>query len=335
VKRPESDPELLESKESMLKSRWVKILTEEQGQDGGWARFHSMDHSVKRKGPTTEAAVGRIVQLGVDAENEIVQRTISYLEGLLSGRFPWPEHKERNDRWPTGQEMFVAAMLAELQPDHELLAGICHKWCKIAEATFASGMYDPEAECRAHCRLTGATSMRGSYLVVRNWYALILLSCRHARLAERTEKALLDWLWAHPKGIGYADVPLTASLGDLKRTSGQRWLSSQMLLSRFPSWPSKVSETIQELWALRNEDGLWDFGKTMDLAKLSEGHRKKVNRTIDHSIHVLLLLDAYHSRDVMWRRVKFANRERAGRSLLWDPPPSRPSTYGLGKFHIH
>lgn len=280
----------------MMESRWVKSLAEEQGQDGGWARFHSMDRSAKRKTPTTEAAVERIVQLGVDPQSEIVQRTISYLEGLLSGKNPWPERKERNDRWPTGQEMFVAAMLAELQPDHQLLGEICRKWVKIAEAAFASGRYDPEAEWQAHCRLTGATSMRGSYLVLRNRYALILLSCPQARLSGRAEKALLDWLWAHPKGIGYADVPLTASMGRLKRTSGQQWLSSQMLLSRFPSWASKVSESIQELWASRNEEGLWDFGEGMDLAKLSEKHRRRVNRAIDHSVHVLLLLNAYYSR---------------------------------------
>lgn len=250
----------------------------------------------QEKDPTTEAAVGCIAQLGVDSQTDIVQRTVSYLEKLLSNELPWPEHKERNDRWPTGQEMFIAAMLAELRPDHQLLREICRKWAKIAEATFASGIYDPEAEWQAHCRLTGAVSMRGSYLVLRNRYALVLLSCRQARLTEHTEKALLDWLWTHPKGVGYADVPLATSLDRLKRTSGQRWLSSQMLLSRFPSWHARVSDTIQELWALRNENDFWDFGKTVDFAKLSEGHRRRVNRTIDHSVHVLLLIDVYHSR---------------------------------------
>lgn len=280
----------------MQESRWIKELAEEQAQDGGWTRFHSMDYSAKRKIPTTEAAVGRLVQLGVDRRSEMVTRATSYLEGLLSDELPWPEPKEKNDRWPVGQELFTAAMLAELQPDHRLLIPICRKWAKIAEDTFSSGSYDPEAEWRAHCRLTGATSMQDSYLVVRNRYALILLSCRQSKLTRRAENALLDWLWAHPKGVGYADVPLTASLRHLKHTSGQRWLSSQMLLSRFRCWPSKVSETIQELWALRNEDGLWDFGPALKLARLSESHRKTVNRTIDHSVHVLLLLDAYYSR---------------------------------------
>ena len=280
----------------MLESRWIKELTEEQCQDGGWTRFHSMDTSAKRRIPTTGAAIGRIVQLGCEPQSEMVRRAISYLEGLLSNELPWPEHKELNDRWPVGQEMFIAAMLAEPQPNHALLSSVCRKWTEIAEETFASGLYNPEAEWEAHCRLTGATTMRGSYLVVRNRYALILLSCRQAQLTQRTEKALLDWLWTHPKGVGYLGVPLPASLGSLKRTSGQRWLSSQMLLSRFASWPSKSAETIRELWALQNEDGLWDFGPSMDLARLSEGHRRKVNRTIDHSVHILLLLDAYHSR---------------------------------------
>lgn len=295
LKRPVNDQDLLHSQQSIRKSRWFKDLSDEQRQDGGWTRFHSADYSAKRRIQTTEAAVGRIVELGVDPNDRIVVQAVSYLERLLTNGLPWPETKETNDRWPVGQQMFVAGTLAKLRPDHELLREPCRKWGRIAAEAFASGHYDSDAEWKAHCQLTGATSMRGSYLVLRNRYALELLTCQQTALPRQIERALLDWLWSHPEGLGYADVPLSMSMRCLASTKGQRWLDSHKLLSGFPAWSSRAAEIMRDLWSLQNGDGLWDFGPSMTLARLSENHRKRANRVIDHSVHVLLLLDVYFS----------------------------------------
>jgi len=293
VRRPQGDLGLTEGKKAMLSSRWVAELMAEQSHHGGWARFHSMDTKARRKIPTTEFAVWRAVQLGVEPSDKVLVRATTYLERLLTGTLKWPGHKEPNDRWPTGQEMFAAATLAEVRPEHGLLEPICRKWIQIAEQAFTSGRYDPEDEWRAHCRLTGATTMRNSYLVMNNRYAMRLLACYEHRLSDRTEKALVEWVWQDCGKLGYLDAPLAEPVGRLSPTVIERWFRSQMIMSRFRSWPSKMRETVRRLWDMQNADGVWDFGPTVGL-RLSENWRRRMSRAIDHSVHVLLLLRAYY-----------------------------------------
>ncbi len=293
--RPANDQDLLRSRRVALESRWIKDLSEEQCEDGGWKRFHSADSGAKRRIPTTEAAIRRVVQLGVDVDTKMTTQAIVYLERLMTHELAWPESKEINDKWPVGQELFIAATLAELSPDHKLLIEPCRKWAEIATSAFESGQYDPEAEWKAHCRLTGAVTMRNSYLVLRNRYALSLLSSPQADLCAFTEQALLNWLWKHPRGLGYADVPLSAPINSLRHTQGYRWLDSHMLLTRFSGWSSKAEFIVRDLIPLQNQVGLWDFGPSLELPRLSENYRREMNRTIDHSVHALLLLDAFRT----------------------------------------
>jgi len=293
LRRPDGDPELDDAKTAALGSRWVNELTEEQNRDGGWGRFHSMNSKARRRVATTEGGVARAVQIGLNPGDKILERATKYLAGLLRGKIPWPEHSEPNDQWPAGQEMFVAATLAEIQPDHELLEPVCQKWIAIAEQTFSSGRYDAERECRAHCELRGATTMRNSYLVLNNRYATFLLACHEHQLSDRTEKALVEWIWKDCGKLGYLNAPLAKPVERLCPTVTHRWFRSQMIMSRFRSWPSKNWETIRRLWDMQNAEGLWDFGATPGL-RLSEDWRKVMNRAIDHSVFVLLLLRAHY-----------------------------------------
>ena len=222
-----------------------------------------------------------------------IQMRILLLSQLLAGMLQWPEHREPNDRWPTGQEMFVAATLAEIQPEHGLLEPICRKWIQIAEQAFASGRYDPEDEWRAHCRLTGATTMRHSYLVMNNRYAMRLLACYEHWLSDHTEKALVEWMWKDCGKLGYLDAPLAQPVDRLGPTVMERWFRSQVIMSRFRSWPTKIRHTIRRLWDMQDADGVWDFGSTVGL-RLSENWRRRMSRAIDHSVHVLLLLRLYY-----------------------------------------
>lgn len=296
--RDPSDPNMREAKILSLNSRWIKALAAEQNPDGGWSRFHSMNTRAKNKIPTTEYAVDNALSLGLDQNDVILARAQSYLEGLLEGTIAWPEDefKESNDRWPAGEEMFIAATLAMINPRHPLLQSVIEKWCHIAEAAFAFSTYDPEAEWRAHCLLTGATTMRNSYLVLNNRYALRILSCTPQILKPGTEKALLDWLWQLPVGVGYFQIPLQIPVAHLPPRSLGRWFASQQILSRFFHWRQKIKPFIEELWSLKNADGFWDFNAKANLYNyhLSESWRKRNHYLIDQSIHVLLLLSAYY-----------------------------------------
>ncbi len=193
--------------------------------------------------------------------------------------------------------MFVSATLAIIDPQHPLVQSVADKWCHIAEAAFASGCYDPEAEWRAHCRLTGATTMRNSYLVLNNRYALTLLGCAQPGLKEKTERGLLHWIWQHPRGIGYLDVPLHIPISQHHPRTLGRWFTSHWILSLFTGWREKIRPDIDALWSMQMSDGFWDFGAKASQYNfhLSENWRKANNHLIDQSIRVLLLLESYYA----------------------------------------
>ena len=256
-----------------------------------------MDTKARRRIATTEFAVGRAIGLGLTRDDDLLSKAVDYLEGLLTGEIRWPEGKEANDRWPVGQEMFVSATLAQIEPSNKLLGPVYDKWTRIAENTFESGRYDAEKERQAHCELTGATTMRNSYLVLNNRYSLILLGNVQDCLDDDVEHALVDWIWNHPRGMGYLDAPLHAPFSEIGHNTVERWFASQEILSRFRSWRAKACKTMQEIRTSQNADGLWDFGpkaRSRNL-RLSETWRKQKDRVIDHSVRVLALLRTYHT----------------------------------------
>ena len=136
----------------------------------------------------------RTLALGLDVGHPILSKAARYLVGLLEGPLAdFPDPPEKNDRWATGARLFTAATLALVQPDHPALDEVWYLWVSIAQRTFTSGRYDPEAEMLAHRELTGAT-VRDSYPVLSGKYQLALLSGRPDALPRDLEQALLDWV---------------------------------------------------------------------------------------------------------------------------------------------
>jgi hypothetical protein len=139
--------------------------------------------------------------------------------------------------------------------------------------------------------------MRNSYLVINNQYALILLSRAGKRLNKQTEQALLDWLWHHQRGVGYLNVPLHIPLPQLPPREFGRWLASHWILSQFDSWQDHFKSDIDTFWSLQLPNGFWDFGMKASQHNfhLSESWRKPVNRLIDLSVRILLLMGHYYN----------------------------------------
>jgi hypothetical protein len=279
----------------MLQSRWVLKLRNEQREDGSWGRFHS---ALKTRGEigTTEAAVERGLALGLAASDLAFRSTISYLSRLLEGLIGFPDPPERNNRWTTGKQLFVAATLARICPTHPTLDKTWKLWATIARHTFTSGNYDPEAEIQAHRRLTGV-SVKDSYLVLNNRYQLALLGARVAKLPKKLENALVDWVWHREDSVGYLEIPLSNPPKRFTHGMLDRFFTSLELLSNFPSWHTFADNVVGWLWTKRNKEGLWDFGPRASMSvyfPLSENWRRKRFRQHDWSTRVLTLLKNYY-----------------------------------------
>jgi hypothetical protein len=203
--------------------------------------------------------VERALALGLNTEHPILHKAAQYLLNLLNGKIKFPDYQEKNDRWPTGERMFVASTLALIHPEHPILDSDRELWLEITRRTFQSGEYSEEDEIRAHAEITGAT-VQDSYLIIRSKYQLNILGSVPGTLPVLLGKALLAWLWQRPDGIGYLTEPLAnPPLG--KSSKMDRWLTSHEILTRlFPSWKDFARDVIAWLWGQRDEYSFWDFG---------------------------------------------------------------------------
>ena len=295
LKLPSNSEMLINARREMLQSQWVLELRNEQREDGSWGRFHS---AMKSKGKivTTEAAVERGVALGVESSDPVFRVAVNYLSRLLEGSIKFPDPAERNSRWATGTQLFVASTLARINPTLPILDKAWNLWAAIAKRTFASGKYDSEAEIRAHQELTGA-SVKDSYLVLSSRYQLSLLGSRATKLPRNLENAIVDWVWHKEKGISYLEIPLATLPARFTAGMLDRFFTSLEIISLFPSWRRHAGNIVEWLWAQRNDEGLWDFGPRANMSvyfPLSESWRKEKYRQHDWSTRVLALLRRYY-----------------------------------------
>jgi hypothetical protein len=295
---PSSDEVTIkQAADDLERSRWIAQLHLAQCQDGSWGRFHSQDSATRLAIPTTEAAVARACNLGLDRHHPILRLSVKYLRALLDGALPFPDPPEKNDRWTAGSQLFVAATLAGIAPFHPALDPIWQMWLQIAGQTFRDGKYNPRREAEAHRRITGA-SFENSYLALHSKYHFALLGARAAHLPEHLEEAYVSWIWTRRPGMGYLEARLCE--GPKLRNVGhiERWFASHELLSAFPSWKQRAGTTMEQLMRLRGPNGWWDFGPRASHSRflpLSEDWRRGEARLIDWSTRVLLLMHRYAS----------------------------------------
>jgi hypothetical protein len=297
LERAGDDPELLQAKAGLEASACVRELAREQRPDGGWGAFHSRSTKLKQKIASTEVGVERALALGLDANHPIVQKASRYLLDLLNKKIEFPDYKEKNDRWPTGERMFAASTFSLIHPADPSLDADRALWMEIARRTFRSGAYSEQDEIEAHRELTGAT-VQGSYLVISSRYQLNILGSIPGMFPDKIEKALLAWLWELPAGIGYLTEPLARpSLGMTGKMD--RWLASHEMLARlFPSWTDFAGGIITRLWEQRGADGLWDFGPkpaSINTLPLSDTWRPP-HRQFDWTTRVLSLLSRFYGK---------------------------------------
>jgi hypothetical protein len=292
---PPEDTRLLKAREALDDSAHVTLLRNEQRGDGSWGRLHSRDTAARQSIPTTEWAVERAVAIGIDAGHPILDAAAAYLAGVVTGRIIPSDPPEKNDRWATGVRLFAASTVARIDPSHSAIDPVWALWHEIARRTFVSGVYNAEDEAAAHSELTGA-SVRGTYLVLSNRYALSLLAARVERMDAGLAQAVVRWVWNHPRGVGYLDAPLSAPPATMSASTVERFLLSHEIAAGFSRIGAPTGPLADWLGEHRRADGLWDLGPRTSWSAalpLSESWRRPGARAVDWTTRILALVSRW------------------------------------------
>jgi len=289
-----SAPSFEEARAAIERSPHVIELVAAQLPDGTWGRFHSQDASAKARFPTTEYAIERGLALGLDADSGFFQQTVCFLGDHLAGRVTWIDRAEKHDNpllWEYNIKHISAAYLALLVPQHPALIEYCERVLRVAQAAFASGSYDRDAETRVHAEIAGFESKRFRPSVDK--YALMLLSALPGGMPADLEDALTIHVLNRPDGIYYSYPNRVCEPPPIGSRMFPSWLNALELLARFRGWPRHAAFAADWIWQQRNSGGFWDFGAGAhrDAASLlSDDWRDARSRVIDCSVRVLAFL---------------------------------------------
>ncbi|MCX6099903.1 MAG: hypothetical protein NTV92_00440, partial [Candidatus Bipolaricaulota bacterium] len=253
------DQRLRDARGTLEDSAHVALLRRAQRADGSWGRLHSRDTRSPQLVQTTEWAVERALALGLEARHPLLATACVHLASVVEGQAAVSDPAERNDRWATGLRLFAAATLSRIDPQHSSLDSVWDLWHEIARRAFAGGTYDPDREAAAHIDLTGA-SVRGTYLVLSNRYALLLLGARADRLDAELRRAIVLWVGRKVDGVGYYGLPLGSPPDELTPGLLERFLQSHEVFASFGAGAAATGPLVDWLGEHRRPDGLWDLG---------------------------------------------------------------------------
>jgi hypothetical protein len=298
ISEPDQSSRLIDARESLYNSICVRQLSEEQLSYGSWGPFHSRNSKSKSKIPSTEIGVSRGLALGLDSSHYILHAAESYISAILEDKIPFPDYQEKNDRWTTGVNLFLCSTLSSINPEHLALINTRSLWLDILQRTFNSGSYNENDEIFAHKELTGAT-IKGSYLVIKSKYHLMLLGSKKGYIPGDLEKRYIKWIWELDGGIGYIGVRLFENPPLNKPGIVNRWFLSHELLSRFYPciWSALAYDQIRWIWNNQKKEFLWDFGQkapSQYYFPLSDSWKYRNNRQTDWTVRVLIILRRYY-----------------------------------------
>jgi hypothetical protein len=295
LKLSPEDQHCVEARDKLAQDGWVRELQYSQHPDGTWGRFHSRNSALKTRFPTTEIAISRALALGLDKDNEILEKAVGFMLAVLQGTAAWCDPPEKHEGWPASVRFITAGTLAAIDDRQPAIQPCCRKWVKLVERTFCSGAYNHDDERRAHFELNGVVT-RDKYLKLASRYPLMLLSAAQDGLSANIEKLFLEWVWNKEGGIYYVYGARMNSMPALTSKEFSSWLEGLEILARFGPWHSQMQNAIEWIWAQRGPDGLWDVGPAARASvyfPLSESWRNPLDRKIDGSVRILTLLRSF------------------------------------------
>jgi len=305
--KPDNDPEIVEAREQLEDTEWVRLLTDNQNQRGDFLQRIKPD--LRADVFTTSFNIA--LDIGLAKDHPIVAKACGFAERCLSLGVltALAEMKPR----PSGThdlsvfERNLAAMLAKIDRESPLVEEVFGKWMIIAGVALSSGKYDKEAQKEIHqdifdldYNLTHSVKYPEHVLAD----ASSLLAARADLLDPADDEAYTRWLISDRSDImkGIERLLSPSCRPSHKSLYAVRILLDAEDLYGFRSWRMHMGEVADCFWKIRGDDGFWNLGSACanpyytTRIRLANNWRGK-RGAHDWTTRILLLLNKYYGDD--------------------------------------
>lgn len=272
--------------------KWAMQILDHRDAAGMWGNFHTMSRPVSGKAITTEQALRRLHRLGYSAEDPSIQSVLKRMVLCINGIQEIDRYSEKKHDWPFFEKLMLSAWIRIFDPSNPDALAIAAQWAQIAEAAFAGGKYDRDAEIQAFMRWQGRKPKSGFETGFGMFYHAALLP---GMLSEKTEQLFLDYYLTRPDGMYYIyDKPLNTPPECFASRTASCYLAALEVLAQYNCAKEKLGFAKAWLYANQDENSQWDFGpKANDgvYFPLSDTWRSVQNRKLDCTRRVTAFLN--------------------------------------------
>lgn len=289
-----SNLDIISLKNMILESPKVTEIIDLQWEDGSWGRFHSMDTSSKSN-MTTEKALRKLLNIGFNSDDEAIKKAVRYMEDHLDRLIEFRDYKEKKHDWDLLTQLFAATWLLRIDRSNKKANYIADKWAMVITNGFSNGNFCEDAYRSAYDEILKPEKGK-EYWKIDNFHIVSILK---DRLDIHTEELYLKHIMNNHRGIYYIyDKKLSEFPSVNQGKSFVRYLNAIGMVLDYGSGFSHLGEIIENLNSLKDNDGLWDFGKTAKddvTLPLSENWRTDEKRKADCTILALGLIGRYNT----------------------------------------
>ncbi|KAB3538569.1 hypothetical protein F8154_01365 [Alkaliphilus pronyensis] len=297
MKLDTDNEELIRVKNKIMETKWVKNITSLQWEDGSWGQFHSMSQ-FSTSIITTEQAMRRLLILGLDKEDEPIKKALNYMEKYLLGELDLRDYKEKKHDWDLLTRLFVSTWVLIIDPSNALAIETAKDWASIITYAFSKEKFNKEYYKEAYYEVHKSPKEKHMW-GFQNFYVVALLS---KFLSSDTESKYLDYVINSEKGIYYIyDKSLKSLPDNYCSKQASRYISAFELLSKYSLISTKCKFLIEWIYKNLLEDGFWDMEQKVKdnmCFPLSNSWRKAMNRKIDSTVRMLILVSNLHNKDI-------------------------------------
>ncbi|GAB6109500.1 hypothetical protein [Fusibacter bizertensis] len=275
-------------KDDILTNDAILAITSEEWNDGSWGQFHSMSSSSRI---TTESAIRRLLNLGLDKNDMPIQKALKYMELFLLGEIELRDRKEKKHDWELLTRLFVSTWIRMIDSTNNIANLEAEKWAKVVSAGFVDEVFNKSKYTEAYKEILNPEKGK----IIWGFQNFYLISLLQKLLSSTVESKFLDYILEYESGIYYIyDKKLLTPPKKFSTKQSLKFITAHSLLSKYDGYSSKSSLVKEWLFESRGEDGLWDFtSSTKDgvYLPLSNNWRKSINRKYDSTYIVMKLLN--------------------------------------------